>query len=380
MINQCTCIAGYYDSDGDSEDATVDCVSCPPGHFGSRTSEVDMGNCTACPVGRYKEGLVPITSADDCATCARGTYAGAIGLTARSQCRTCPASLPRDAMVTWPTAAATGCVDDTSFSMRAPGDWSTMEGCDVWVQAPDAARTRNCETTSENGHTLEEQLRLVAACPRACGICDGWCADDGSFLDEAGQSCAYWQGGGLSCDSSGLTTAGEAALHAACPLSCGQCADTIAVMAAQTEPLFLPYDHAGTGEASAAVQTRASETEPYLGAAGLDNLYDSCTGDSVCLQALRDTPGYALEPWVSGGECGDPQAVSQISVSGAGDTQLNGVYYRNTKTNDGMRWKKADDTCLIDRETPGSWTWELRCVSGCVMYLPCCEPEPEPET
>lgn len=361
-IEQCTCQAGYYDADGSSLNPSVTCVSCPPGHYGARTGEIDAGNCTACPLGRYKEGAVAITRAEDCIACAVGTYAGAVGLTARSQCRTCPASVSRVSQANWPTQVPQ-CEDDLAFLLRAPGRYDVLEPCSAWAQPLNDTRKRFCETSAEGGHTHEEQAQLLAACPQSCGVCDGWCADDSSFIDETGRSCAYWQADDASCDDSGLGAAAAAALKTACPLSCGQCDKTITVMKERTEPRFLPVASNGYSEHNQL--TGRHQTTAGADQYAVENLYDACKIDSVCVSILRSTPGYALSPWIDGGDCGDPQAVGEISVSGVGDPLFNGLYLRSTPVNAGMAWEKEAGSdgirCVISRQSASSWVWTLSC-------------------
>ena len=100
--------------------------------------------------------------------------------------------------------------------------------CNDWADA-----SLDCSAaTSEHGYESENEAELLAACPVSCGQCaepaPTECTDDDSYTDPAGHRCAEWILAEYSCTSSGYSDDEQLTLLAACPLSCGSCTAAVA--------------------------------------------------------------------------------------------------------------------------------------------------------
>ena len=111
------------------------------------------------------------------------------------------------------------CVDDTSYA--DPEGYT----CSDW--APSAY------VCSESAYSDDDLQALLDGCPLSCDTCtpavntQDDCADDSIFADEQGYPCNDWADASLVCSAAtsehSYSSDGEAALLAACPVSCETC-------------------------------------------------------------------------------------------------------------------------------------------------------------
>ena len=87
-----------------------------------------------------------------------------------------------------------------------------------------------CEdAASEHSYSQESQAALLAACPLSCGVCEdpnaapNECADVPGYTSTDGTGCAEWLAAESVCTESGLSDDSQQLLQDSCPLSCGLC-------------------------------------------------------------------------------------------------------------------------------------------------------------
>ena len=109
--------------------------------------------------------------------------------------------------------------------------------CIAW-RGPAFACEEAASGAQEVSYPDNEQAALLAACPLSCGLCEdpnagpNECLDVSGYTDAGGYSCSDWQPDNSVCTESGYPEADQQQLLDSCPCSCGAC-----LPASQTEDL-----------------------------------------------------------------------------------------------------------------------------------------------